>query len=279
MTIRVTAYDDPSEVLRAAHDFLVSQPIHHNLILSLLHDRVARPQAGHYWVAFDGQEAVGVVFQSPLTFAAVLTPMQLPVVEAMVDTIVDSGVSLPGVNGDAATAASFAGQWTERTKSAAVPVHGLRLYELVELHPIRSVEGALRKAAPADRELLVEWATAFSEEIHEPTHGVAGMVDQWLAAELLWLWECDGHIVSMALGRGAVAGVVRVSHVYTPPQLRKRGYAAACVHSLSKVLAVRGFRCMLYTDLGNPTSNSIYRQIGYRAVAEGLRYNIIKSSA
>jgi predicted GNAT family acetyltransferase len=29
---------------------------------------------------------------------------------------------------------------------------------------------------------------------------------------------------------------------------------------------------MLYTDLANPTSNSIYRRIGYRAVAEVLRY-------
>jgi predicted GNAT family acetyltransferase len=29
---------------------------------------------------------------------------------------------------------------------------------------------------------------------------------------------------------------------------------------------------MLYTALSNPTSNSIYRQIGYRSVAEGLRY-------
>ena len=31
-------------------------------------------------------------------------------------------------------------------------------------------------------------------------------------------------------------------------------------------------RFNLYTDLGNPTSNSVYRRIGYRAVAEGLRY-------
>jgi uncharacterized protein len=37
------------------------------------------------------------------------------------------------------------------------------------------------------------------------------------------------------------------------------------------VLAARR-RCILYTDLGNPTSNSIYRRIGYRAVAECLRY-------
>jgi uncharacterized protein len=33
-----------------------------------------------------------------------------------------------------------------------------------------------------------------------------------------------------------------------------------------------GLRCALYTDLGNPTSNSIYRRIGYRALAEVVRY-------
>lgn len=76
----------------------------------------------------------------------------------------------------------------------------------------------------------------------------------------------------MAVKRQAVEGVVRISGVYTPAGQRKRGYAEACVHALSKRLCESGFRCILYTDLGNPTSNSIYRRIGFRAVAETLRY-------
>ena len=51
-----------------------------------------------------------------------------------------------------------------------------------------------------------------------------------------------------------------------------RGYAAACVHGLSEHLAGAGYRCMLYTDLGNPISNSIYRRIGYRAIVEAIHY-------
>ena len=35
----------------------------------------------------------------------------------------------------------------------------------------------------------------------------------------------------------------------------------------------RRLRCILYTDLANSTSNSIYRAIGYRAVAEALKYD------
>ena len=63
-------------------------------------------------------------------------------------------------------------------------------------------------------------------------------------------------------------GVVRVQLVYTPPEHRGKGYASACVASLSKRIRGEGYRCILYTDLGNPISNAIYRRIGYRAIAE-----------
>jgi predicted GNAT family acetyltransferase len=76
----------------------------------------------------------------------------------------------------------------------------------------------------------------------------------------------------MAVAREPVDEVVRLSGVYTPPEKRNHGYAAACVHALSRRLRDAGHRCILYTDLANPTSNSIYRRIGYRAVAEALRY-------
>jgi uncharacterized protein len=69
-----------------------------------------------------------------------------------------------------------------------------------------------------------------------------------------------------------VGGAVRISGVYTPQECRRLGYAEACVHALSKRLRESGYRCLLYTDLGNPTSNSIYRRIGYRAAGECLRY-------
>ena len=34
----------------------------------------------------------------------------------------------------------------------------------------------------------------------------------------------------------------------------------------------RGDRCVLYTDLDNPTSNAIYQRLGYEPVDEALRY-------
>jgi uncharacterized protein len=270
-SLAVTFSDDPASVLSTAREFLESSPVLHNMILTLLHARIAHSEPGRYWIAVESGKIAGVVFQSPLMLAATITPMAPGIVAAVVDTIADSGVVLPGVNGEAATAASFAGQWTERCKSAAVPTQGQRIYELREIRDGIAAPGKLRRAEPSERDLLIEWVGAFYREVGQPLSDPALMVDRWLPVGQLWVWD-NGHIVSMAVAQNPVAGVVRVSAVYTPPEHRKRGYAAACVHGLSKWVRDSGHRCMLYTDLGNPTSNSIYRRIGYCAVAEVLFY-------
>jgi len=272
MGINVLFSEDPAFVLNRAGVFLSSQPVLHDLILTILHARVAQGDPGRYWMAVQREDTVGVVVQSPLTFPATLTPMEPPVTTAMADAIAEAGVALPGINGEAATAALFAGQWSERSKSAATPFQGNRLYEFLESGQAPEIEGKLRQAGPIDRSLTILWTRAFQQEIGESANDTELRVDRGLAARQLWLWDRSGETVSMAVSREPVHGVVRLSGVYTPPDKRRHGYAAACVHALSKQLGDAGYRCILYTDLGNPTSNSIYRRIGYRAVAEALRY-------
>jgi uncharacterized protein len=273
MELKVLFSEDPAFVLSRADEFLSSEPVLHNLVLSILHARVAQPDPGRYWIATEAEKAAGVVLQSPLDFAATLTPMKPRAIMATVDAIAEQGVTLPGVNGDAATAASFAGQWSERCKQAATPFMGMRLYELVELGEAPRVEGQLRQAGLSDRSLMIHWTRAFQEEVGEPASDTELRVDRALATGQLWVWDRNGEMTSMAVGRDPVQGVVRVAGVYTPPEKRSHGYAAACVYGLSKHLRSQGHRCALYTDLANPTSNSIYQRIGYRAVAEALRYS------
>jgi hypothetical protein len=268
--ILIRASEDPGLINAMARDFLLSQPVLNNLILSLLEARIARPEPGRYWLASRGGGVLGVVFQSPLTYPAQLTPMEFDTAVAMADAIAGSGISLPGISGEAATAARFAGQWTERRKSGAAPLAGLRIYELGEMNEIGSVDGNLRRASVADRDLMIQWVREFSSEVHEPSPDERH-VDDRLAGGQLWIWE-ETRPKSMSVSIKPVAGITRIGGVYTPPENRKHGYAAACVYGLSKLEQDAGHRCILYTDLGNPTSNSIYRRIGYRAVAEVLRY-------
>jgi len=272
MAISVTFSDDPAAVLGLAAEALGARPVDANLVLTLLHARVATPEPGRYWVVAAGDDVVGVVFQSPVTFFATLTPMSRQAVVAAADAIADAGADLPGVIGEAATAASFAGQWTERRKAAAEPAMGQRIYEVELLEPPAGVPGQLRRAGPSDRDLVVDWVRRFQDDVGE--HGAEtaeALVERRLPAGHFRIWD-DGGPVSMTAVTDPVAGVSRIGAVYTPDDRRRRGYAAACVAAVSAAVLGGGHRCILYTDLGNPTSNSVYRRIGYRAVAECLRY-------
>jgi uncharacterized protein len=271
MAVEVVFGEDPELVLREAGTFLASDPVRHNIILTLLHERVAYPEPGRYWLARDGSAVVGVVFQSPLDFFATVTPMGPEPVAALVEETVDAGIVLPGVNGEAATAARFAGQWTERRGSAAFPVEGQRIFELARAPRATAAGGNMRKASLGDLDLILAWMHGFYADVGLVESGFESVVERRVGAGQFWLWE-DGGPASMAANSEPVEGVVRVQAVYTPPERRKSGYAGACVADLSARLQEAGHRCILYTDLGNPTSNSVYRRIGYRAVAEGLRY-------
>jgi predicted GNAT family acetyltransferase len=276
MVTGVLLIDDPARVLQEAAVFLGGDPVRHNVILTLLHARVTSPEPGRYWVVDVDGTPGGVVFQSPLDFFATVTPMEPEAVVAVVDSIVQGGVVIPGVNGVAATAARFAGHWTERMKSAANPVEGARIYEVDEVLPAPPTAGALRLAEEADRHLLIEWSAAFQLETGDGAGNVERTVDRRLQAGQLWIWE-DTEAAAMSGITDPVAGVVRIGPVYTPPDRRGQGYASALVARVSAAARRRGHRCILYTQLANPTSNSIYRALGYRAVDEVLRYKFLST--
>src|SRR5919198_743379 len=86
------------------------------------------------------------------------------------------------------------------------------------------------------------------------------------------LWE-DGDPVSLAGYGGATPNGMRIGPVYTPPELRGRGYASALVGEISAKLIGEGQRfCFLYTDLSNPTSNRLYQRLGYERVCDSAEY-------
>jgi predicted GNAT family acetyltransferase len=62
-----------------------------------------------------------------------------------------------------------------------------------------------------------------------------------------------------------------VGPVYTPPYFRGHGYASACVARVSQKILNSGKKyCVLYTNLANPVSNSIYQKIGYQTICDSV---------
>jgi GNAT superfamily N-acetyltransferase len=129
--------------------------------------------------------------------------------------------------------------------------------------------GAMRPATKDDAQLLQEWMDAFHREALPreppcPTDAGARLV----AAGRTSVWVDDGRPVAFANNGRRIEGWWSVGPVYTPPELRGRGYATSLVEAWTRLALAEGaVGCTLFTDLANPTSNRIYERIGYRRVA------------
>ncbi len=182
--------------------------------------------------------------------------------------------SLPGVLGPSLVAEKFAGVWTKVAGVSCKQGMRQRIYELRQvIHP-ESNRGALRLATKNDFDLIAPWIFAFTQEalssgeMAEARESATNKINE----RNIYLWE-DGQPVSMAAQSRPTATGIAVNMVYTPPELRRRGYASACVAALSQVLLDAGWKfCCPYTDLSNPTSNHIYQQIGYTPVGDFNEY-------
>jgi predicted GNAT family acetyltransferase len=75
--------------------------------------------------------------------------------------------------------------------------------------------------------------------------------------------------VSLAGRNRAAAGQARIGPVYTPPDLRGRGFGAAATAAVTQAALDDGAEgAVLFTDLANPTSNTLYQRLGYRPISD-----------
>ena len=114
------------------------------------------------------------------------------------------------------------------------------------------------------------WFAEFALEIGEGAeHDHHADVDRRLGYGGITFWEAGGAPVSVAGLTRAVGGWHGSGPVYTPPELRGRGYAAGATAAVSQAALDAGVReVVLYTDLANPVSNALYERLGYRAVED-----------
>jgi RimJ/RimL family protein N-acetyltransferase len=265
--------DSVDEFWSAAGEFLRSRPVEHILPLSLTD--TLRTRNRHFYgpddPRFGWYEAHGTVLGGYLQ----TPPRPLIIVGAPAEAVPELAAlladrPLPGVNASAADGEVFAEAWQRLTGAAHTVNRRTRLFRLGTLTPPPAPPaGRARVARAADRELLVAWLQAFHQDVGEPDLHPARTVDDRLTYGGLTLWEVDGHPVSLAGAHRIQFGVVSVAPVYTPPDLRGRGYAAAVTSSVTRsVLDAGADDVVLFTDLANPTSNGVYQRLGYRPVED-----------
>lgn len=267
----------PEEFRERAGPLLAADEARHTVMLGVLEALVRTP--GRYaeswlWVYERDGVAEAAALRTPPYHAVVARPRSAEALERLVDVVVRDCPDLPGLNGARPEADEFAAAWVRRAGGRARERMRLRLHRLETLEQVREAPGDLRDAEAGDRDLLLEWMQAFAAEtgIQGGSEELAAGIDARLGAPMgALLWEDDGRVVSFAGSSNSSPGVARIGPVYTPPDLRGRGYATTLVWRLTGALLDAGVHTVvLFTDQANPTSNSIYRRIGYRPVCEAV---------
>ncbi|HET9140354.1 GNAT family N-acetyltransferase [Actinophytocola sp.] len=272
--MKVRIHDDPAEYWALARPVFAADPLRHTHGLSVGRRLVETPapdlEPPVLMTLWDGDRIAGAAFrQWPWPFGISAVPAGAGG-EAFANALLEHGVDLPCVSGPRDTAEPFGQLWSTLTGASVREVRAMRLFRLGTLEP-PATAGRARAVTEDDLPMLVEWVAAFEVEAigeRRSTGQVLNMLRQSLAlGNGLLLWEDGDQAVSYAAVGAPVDGMSRIGPVYTPPELRGRGYGAAITAEVSRWALEAGAEYVcLFTDLANPVSNAIYQRIGYRPV-------------
>jgi GNAT superfamily N-acetyltransferase len=280
--MEIVVHDEPGAFAAAAGPLLQADPLRHTMALTAL-DAMHRGGEPHtvLLTVREAGEVTGAALRSPgrsILVSAVPARQAVAVERALAEADPAAEAAL----GPVAEVEAFAAARGARTGCRVEPAMRIRLFALDVLAPPRGVPGRARLAEVGDVPLLGAWRRAFGVEAGHD-EGLAGPAEaEELVARSMRLgagemvWEVDGTPVAQACAKPVIARASRIGPVYTPPEHRGRGYAAAVTAAASRwALEAGAERVVLFTDIANPTTNRLYPRIGYRPVHDAVELRFI----
>lgn len=284
---QLTRYGSPQAFYEAIAPSLLQHEAQNNLMIGLAwrlaQQKPAVAQTMPYAAAVHVEGDLRVVAFLPSGRNLLLAVSDTKPMDADLHLLADdmghAGLTLPGIHGVTDAVDRFISLWTQVSGQHLRFDMRQCIYQLERVKPVTGVSSHMIRAAQKHYDLLVRWMTSFTLEAipSDGTAGVPDVVTRRISHDdsALYLW-CDPEPVSMAGVSGPTPNGIRVNAVYTPPELRRRGYASAVTAALSQLILDQGRQyCFLFTDGDNPTSNHIYQNIGYEWVCD---VNLYKSA-
>jgi len=280
--LKVDRYTDAGAFLTATWPSLMAAEVENTIILTTARSvadgsRVLK-QPPYFAAAIDGEQIACCAMRTP-PWSMLVTHGTPDGIAALAGDAFEAFGRLPGVIGPCKAAEAFAEAWRARAGGRATISMRQRLHRTQHVNTdLPGTPGRLRKVIAGERALVVEWIRAFElEAIPNHPHDAEEAADRHLKSGALCFWDV-GAPVAMCSNAGGAQSIARINLVYTPPDFRRQGYATAAVAALTRRLLDEGSRyCCLYTDLANPTSNSVYQRIGYQPVCDFDEYSFTEA--
>jgi RimJ/RimL family protein N-acetyltransferase len=255
--LRLVRHADAAGFLGRAQSWLCEREVEHGLLLGLGLACLAQPSLDVWLATVEADDAIlGAALRTPPHNLVLGRLDDDGAASVLVAALKAEGAELPGATGPTPDVDKVAELWSDE-RAVAMEQH---VYRCDRPLPVPAAPGRLRAALPEDAARLTAWAG--------PAAGAH------LRRGEAFVWD-HGGAVCMATAVGGTPNGIRVSGVFTPPELRGRGYATSCVAALTARQLERGRRfCFLYTDAANPTSNAIYERVGYERVCRSRMWKL-----
>ena len=282
-------YDNIDELYDIAYPFLLNHEAENNLPLAILIS--LKKNKDHY-----GEEEpllFSLINKKKVELIALRTPPHdllisysdnLEAIHILIDALFKRKEKFPGVLSFKAAADMFAKLWCEKNSLKSKLFRRERVYQLEKVSEDCLGNRFFSLATKTHQSLVLKWAGEMMKEaLINATDDDIQTTKKIYANEFeenkssFYILFDNNEPVSIARRAGKTPNGNFVNLVYTPPSLRRRGYATECVAKLSKLLLEEGNKyCFLFTDLSNPTSNSIYQKIGYKPIIDENHYKFLK---
>lgn len=279
----VAIYSNAADFLTKASDLLRSDEARYGLIYGIARLVSANPH--HYGeedplfcMVNDSNGISAIAWRTPPYPVGLAWRTGDPeeAVSLLIEFVHSRWAQIPEATGHREVTDPFADRWCRNYGTSIKSTMVQRIYRLDSVGDVPSIPGRMRLATLADKDLASAWQRAFMMEALGPTNLNVPERDitPFLERGAIYLWEYPEKPVSIVMkGRPTDHGM-SFTLVYTPPEFRRSGYATACVAAACQDILRSGYDfCTLYTDMSNPTSNSIYMKIGFKPVCDSVQYS------
>jgi GNAT superfamily N-acetyltransferase len=277
--LKLKYHTSAGEFLAKAEKFLLQAEIANCVMLSAplrMRDKPNKNDAGSYFATIEQNDTVIAAAFCPPRKWLNLSRLPIDAIDLLVESMRLHRAAPEFVVADAESAMHFAQAWANANALHYVEDYGLRIYQLERVMPPRPTPGSLRLGEMKDEQLVAEWSEAFDAEVdYGDSTAIKGLMLTALQEHRLYFWD-DGGPVSMLARNAPTPNSERVSVVYTPPELRGKGYGAAANAALAQIILDSGKRyACLFADINNAISNKMYVKIGYEVVCDVARYKFL----
>jgi predicted GNAT family acetyltransferase len=280
MDVRLTS--SAVEFLQQTESLRMANPFRTNLAgsLALSVANGSRTYEKCFWwvIANNEDQIVGAALRTA-PHGMVLLPMPSEAVQELARSVALHDDALPEVAGPKLIVSSFMKAYIETGSPGSLrnsEEAGSQLLYVLNQLIIPKIDGTMILAGENEYDLLVEWFTEFTLEAGINFSDPTAATKAGLQRQSLYFWVVDNTRVCLAGYAPPVetpAGTVaRIGPVFTPPEYRRNGYAAALTAELSRQLLNEDLKVMLYTDANNSISNGIYKRIGFELIDENKSF-------